>query len=202
MLHDSYNYYAISKEDNSVHFINDNLLYHLVVIENEDLKTNEFSYKVANDIEDFVRKYDFGLIPTNFYEYFNKPFKILNFSGFDIENPGRKVFVKPYILEFDSDKSEFFKIAWDESALLFMDKIRHGETLNETILRILREELKVSENYVGATVSRIVEYDLDKRDILTPRLIVRIFVEKAQLTVEQKAKKDRTWVSFDQLKKN
>ncbi|MBN1162931.1 hypothetical protein JXA34_04280 [Patescibacteria group bacterium] len=201
LLNNSYNYYAVSKNDQSVHFVNDNLLYHLITTESEPPKTNEFSYKVADNLEDFVRKFDFELIPTDFYKYYKRSFKIMNFSGFNIKNPGRKVFVKPYILNFDDDKYDFFKIAWDESALLFMDKIRKGETLNDTILRILREELKICNDYVGATVARIVEYDLDRNNVLTPRLILRIFVEGANLSEEQKAQKDRTWISFDQVKK-
>ncbi|MFC1722385.1 hypothetical protein ACFL0C_01910 [Patescibacteria group bacterium] len=152
-------------------------------------------------MEDFVRKFDFEIIPTNFYEFYRRSFKIINFSEFNIEDPGRKVFVKPYILEFDNDKNDFFKIAWDQSALLFMDKIRKDETLNDTILRILKEELKIADDYVGATVARVIEYDLDRHNNLTPRIVVRVFIENAHLTNEQKAQKDRTWVSFDQVKK-
>ncbi len=199
LINGSYHYYCKNLTDNTIHFVNDNLLYHFILTENDPPATKEMSFKVAEDIEDFVRKIDFGLVPTNFYEYYNKPFKILNFSGFNINNPGRKVFIKPYILEFDVEKSDFFKIAWDKSALLYMDKIRQGETLNDTILRILRNELKIADDYVGATVARQVEFDLDKNNVLTPRLVVRVYVEKANLSQEQQSQKDRTWISLDQV---
>ncbi len=186
--------------DGSIHIVNDNLLRYLVLLDNTKSGYTEFSYKIADNIEDFVRKFDAELIPTKFYEYYNKSLKIFNYSGLNLENPGRKIFVKPYILEFDNDNLDFFKIAWDNSALLFMDKIRDGEDLDETILRILKDELKIANNYIGAGVSSEVEFDLDKNNILTPRIVVKIYVTKADLTLEQLEKKDRTWISFDQVK--
>ncbi len=201
VLGTTYSYYAKSVIDEKIYFINDNLLYHLLRLEKDYPIIDELYYKVAENIEDFVRKFDFELIPTEFYKYYKRSFKIINYSDFNIYNPGRKVFIKPYILEFESNSYDFFKIAWDQSALLYMDKIRPGENLDKAILRILREELKISHDYIGATVAKILEYDLDKENKLTPRLVVRIFVENAALSEQQKSQKNRTWVSFDQVKK-
>ncbi len=198
----TYSYYALSESDGKVHFVNDNLVYHLLRLElPTKIQTSELSYPVAESVEDFVTKYDVDLIPKHFYQYYGKSLKIINYSGFNIDNPGRKVFIKPYILELSDTKQRFFKIAWDQASLLHLDKIRKGESLDDAIRRILGEELKVARDYIGAAVARVVEYDLDMENKLTPRLVVRIFIEKAQMTEEQREKKDRTWISYDQVKK-
>lgn len=59
-----------------------------------------------------------------------------------------------------------------------MDKIRQGETLDTTLKRILSEELKIAHDYLGAFVSDEVEFDRDRDGIITPRLVVWVYVDK------------------------
>lgn len=193
------NWFAQDKRDGTMHFLNDNLIHYLQDVR-EAPNREELSFKVAENLQDFVRKADAELIPDHFYEYYGKNLKIINYSGFNIRNPGRKVFVKPYIMDIDEEKGDFFKIANDSSALLHMDKIRKGETLNDTILRILREELQIAEDYIGATVARTVEFDYDRNDKLTPRLLVYIYIEEAKYTEIQKKESKRGWISPKQVK--
>lgn len=194
----STNWYAINKEDGTVHFLNDNLI-HYFENKREVEMTKELSYKVAEDVKDFVRRANVEMLPDHFYMYYGKNTKIINYSGININNPKRKIFVKPYILEIDDINNEFYKIANQDSALLYMDKIRQGETLDQTLLRIIKDELKIADDYLGATVSRALEYDYDKNDNLIPRLIVHMYIEKANLTEEQKKKKKRSWISMEQV---
>lgn len=72
------------------------------VEQNQFEQTSEFNYKVADDLEKFVSLCDVGLIPLDFYAYYKKPLKIINHSGFDIVNPGRKIFIKPFIFQLNN----------------------------------------------------------------------------------------------------
>lgn len=142
-------------------------------------ETPELYYVVADNLKIFCLKYDYRLIPKIFYEYYGKSFKIINNSYFNINNPARKVFIKPYIFELREEIGEFYKIADDNGqALLQMDKIRVGETLDKTLKRILSEELKIADDYIGAFVSDEIEFDRDRDGIITPRLVVWVYVDK------------------------
>lgn len=144
-------------------------------------EVKEMSYVVAPSLKLFCLAYDKQLIPKNFYEYYEKSTKIINNSYFDVTNPGRKVFIKPYIFELREELGEFYKIADDEGqALLQMDKIRPGETLDKSLTRILSEDLKIANDYIGAFVSEEVEFDRDRDGILTPRLVVWVYVDKIE----------------------
>lgn len=138
----------------------------------------EFTYVVAPNVQQFGFLFDRHLVPTNFYEYYQKSHKIINESHFDINNPGRKVFIKPYVMELQEERNEFYTQAGEGSSLLTMDKIRKEETLDQAIKRILSEELKIADDYIGAYVPEEVEFDRNKEGILTPRLIVIIYVDK------------------------
>ena len=198
-LDSTYIYYAQHLQDKTIHMVNDNLLYYFLNMDSYT-NTSELSYKVAENIDDFVSKFNESLIPVDFYEYYKKDFKIINHSNFDLKNVGRKVFIKPYIFEFDNVKNGFVQIAHDGSPLLFMDKIRMGETLNTALIRILKDELKIANDYIGAYVNKIIEFDLDRNSVLTPRLIVRVYIKEARMSEEQKQQKDRGWVSLNQVK--
>ncbi|HUW22114.1 MAG TPA: hypothetical protein VMW41_05635 [Candidatus Bathyarchaeia archaeon] len=171
-------YYALTA-DGTVAIVNRYLLDFLYKKEIPEQKLDELSYVVSPNLRIFAGLFEKGLVPTKFYDYYGRDFKIINESHINILNSSRKVFVKPLIFEFNQEAYEFYTYASDSSSsLLAMDKIRVNESLNDTILRVLKDELKIADNYIGAHVEENIEFDRDKEGIMTPRLIVRIYVDK------------------------
>ena len=172
-------YYAISLADKKVHIVNPYLLEYIWDKNIPEAKLSEISYPVAPDLNRFSAMYDKDLIPLDFYEYYGKSTKIINFSHFDLNHQNRKVFVKPLIFEFKAEQGSFYTYAGpDGGSIIAMDKIRPGETLDTTLTRILTQDLKISPDYLAACVSHQVEFDRDRDGILTPRLIIFVYVEK------------------------
>jgi hypothetical protein len=183
-------YYAESKSDGSIHILNDKMLAYISKKENQAL-SEEFSYKVADSMQDFARKYDLALIPTSFYQNYGIPTKIINETYFDAFHIGRKVFIDPYVWDFD-DEHDYRYYKNVETGMHLMDKVRSGENLDDAIRRTLSEELKVADDYVGARIWGI-EFDRDKEGILTPRLRISVYVNG----MEQKHRsQDHDWVSI------
>jgi hypothetical protein len=183
-------FYAEEKETGAIHLINYQMLNFLVHKDNQEVN-QEFSYKVADSMADFAKKYDFALVPESFYRYYKKPTKILNETDFDISRINRKVFVDPYVWDFDNEKDlKFYQNI--KNGLHLMDKVRKGETLEESIKRVLREELKVADDFVGARVWAL-EFDRDREGILTPRLKIHVYVHGL---IEKHKSKDHDWVSI------
>lgn len=166
-------YYAESKLDGSIHILNDKMLDYVSKKENQSL-SKEFSYKVADSMQDFARKYDLGLVPSSFYQNYGFPTKIINETYFDAFHISRKVFIDPYVWDFD-DEHDYRYYKNIETGMHLMDKVRSGENLNDAIKRTLREELKVANDYVGARVWGI-DFDRDREGILTPRLRISVYV--------------------------
>ena len=166
-------YFAENKDDGSIHILNNAMLSFLT--EKEDQQTNrEFSYKVADNMQDFARKYDLGLVPRSFYQNYGLSTKIINNTYFDVYNIDRKVFIDPYVWDYDDEHDyRFYKNVKNGTHL--MDKVRQGEDLDTAVKRVLKEELQVSDDYVGLKIWDI-EFDRDKEGILTPRLKMNIFV--------------------------
>lgn len=172
-------YYAINLIDKKVHLINPHLLEHIYDKVIPETTLPELSYPVASDLNHFSAMYDKELIPINFYEYYGQSTKIVNYSFFNLQRQDRKVFIKPYIFEFQVDRGRFYTYAGPNGgSLLAMDKIRPGETLDQALTRILNIDLKISPDYLAALVSRHVEFDRDKEGILTPRLVISVYVDK------------------------
>jgi len=71
------------------------------------------------------------------------------------------------------------KTAWNgqnvENGMHLMDKVRKGEDLDTALRRVLHEELRVADDYVGARIWGI-EFDRDRDGELTPRLKINIYV--------------------------
>jgi len=171
-------YYALSL-DKKVHIINPFLLAYIYKKEIPETVLEELSYPVAPSIQFFSGMYSKALIPLKFYEYYHQSTKIINASGFDINKPNRKVFVKPFIYEFNNEKGNFYTyIDSSGGSVIFMDKIRPGETLHDTLLRAIKDELKIAQDYIGAYVSETIEFDRDRDGILTPRLKVFVYVDQ------------------------
>ncbi|MBP9738597.1 hypothetical protein KBD20_02830 [Candidatus Saccharibacteria bacterium] len=183
-------YYVESKKDGTVHIINNRMLDFLVQKENQKT-SQEFSYKVADSMNDFANKYDLGLIPPSFYQNYQKSVKIINETAFDVFNINRKVFIDPYVWDYDDQHNKrYYKNI--ENGTHLMDKVRKGEDLTKAIKRILKEELKLSEDFVAARIWGI-EFDRDKEGILTPRLQMHIFVHGLK---EHHRSQQHDWVSI------
>lgn len=173
-------YYAQSS-DKKIHLVNPFLLEYIYNKNIPEKELEELSYPVASSLDLFSAMYDKQLIPTNFYEYYGKETKIINKSNFDIEKPGRKIFVKPFIFEFDDKTGTFYTYAGPKEggSLLVMTKILNGENLDQTLKRLLKEDLNnLADDYMAAMVSEKVEFDRDKEGVLTPRIVVFVYVDK------------------------
>lgn len=182
-----------------VHLINNVLLDYLLTFGNKPGDPNEeFSYEVAPDLQTFAMYYDCELIPFNFYLYYKKPLKILNFTTFDTESIDRKVFVKPLVTELNKRDQKPYIVAAEGSSLIIMDKIRPGENLETTLKRVLREELKIADDFVRAKITKI-EFDRDKEGIITPRLVVVVYVDKIKEEAKERIEneKGRGWQSIN-----
>ncbi len=170
-------FYARKKGGNQIHIINPYLLEYYMNWGGVTAKSSEFSYEVAEDINKFTLYANRGLLPFSFYNKFGNDIKIYNDSGIDVNNPGRKVFIKPIVLQIDNENFQFYTKQGERGAMILMDKIREGETLDESLNRILKE-WGLSEGYLRAFVARNVEFDKDKADLLIPRIMVYVYVEK------------------------
>lgn len=182
-------YYAESKEDGSIHVLNNAMLSFLTEKENQQT-SNEFSYKVADSMQDFARKHDLRLVPKSFYQSWGQPTKIINETSFDHVHMDRKVFIDPYVWDFD-DEHDYRYYKNVKNGMHLMDKVRPGEDLDSALKRVLREELQVADDYVGARIWGI-EFDRDKEGILTPRLKMNVFVHGM---VEKHKSQSHDWVS-------
>jgi hypothetical protein len=174
-------YYAEHKSDGSIHILNNNMLAFLAQKENQTV-SDEFSYKVADSMQDFARRYD---------QNYGYPTKIINETYFDVFHIGRKVFINPFVWDYD-DEHDYRYYKNVKTGMHLMDKVRSGENLNDAIRRALKEELKVADDYVGARVWGI-EFDRDKEGILTPRLKINVFVNGM---TQKHHSDDHDWVSI------
>jgi hypothetical protein len=189
--------YCRFNKDSTIHIINPGLFSYFIDYDVTEEITSEFSYKVAKDTIQFVAWYDAGLIPINFYRYWQRDQKIINYSYIDIRRPDRKIFIKPYFYVYNSERQEYISLVSDKSAVSFADKIRNGETLDISLTRIVRDDLKLCDNYERAKVSNLVSFDRDRDNILTPLLHVDIYLESANISPEIKQQSQRGWVSID-----
>lgn len=194
MRKNSFTCYAQKDNDEAVHIVNGFLLEYFSQTKVE-LASEEFSYKVASNLAEFVAKFDADLIPYNFYSHYKKSLKIINLSDFDIDHIDRKVFVKPYVMELNHLKQGFYRVASEGGSVILMTKVLEGETLDDTLKRFLREDLKVADDYVGAVVNPFIEFDIDKQNKLIPRLLVKVYLNEKVLTPEHKEKLNRGWMS-------
>lgn len=190
-------WYAQSIEDGSIHFLNPYLLQYFLDYGVDSGYDPEFSYAVATNVIEFVALCDQELIPVKFYEKYNKSLKIVNFSGFDIYNIHRKVFIKPLFFAYNKTKQEYEMITSEQSALNFADKVRPNETIETCIKRIVRDELKIADDYYRAKVTHKIDFDRDKEGILTPRLWICIYLQTVNENQEIKEKSQRGWTSFE-----
>lgn len=191
-------YYAIDKE-NKVRIVNTDLLSYLLDKEFPETELKELSYVVAPSLSMFTAMADKKIVPEDFYANYGSQTKIINHSSFSIERINRKVFIKPYISVLDKDKGTFYTLAGKQegSSLLFMDKVRQGETLDQCIVRIIKNELNLADDYIAAAVDSRIEFDRDKAGIITPRLIVFVYLEAVHDKERAMRLSQTSWRSMD-----
>lgn len=183
-------YYAEHKKDGSIHILN-NAMLSFVSKKDDQRVSSEFSYKVADSMDDFARKYDLGLVPVSFYQNYGISTKIINDMYFDIEHIDRKVFIDPYVYDFDDEHdSRYYQNI--KNGMHLMDKVRKNETLEQAIKRVLTEELEVASDFVAARIWDI-EFDRDREGMLTPRLKMNVFVHGMH---EKRRSQSHDWVSI------
>ena len=161
---------------------------------NDFQESPELGYSVADTNNEFVLKYDRGLIPRSFYQGFDQSFKIINDGDFDISNITRKVFIQPNVYMLSDEARNLNRLAGGGT---LADKVRPGETLDQAIKRVLREELRVAEDYVGARVDSTIEFDRDRENVLTPRLTLSIFIKPVEVSEDQRRTHQRGWSSLN-----
>ena len=183
-------YYAENKDDGTIHILNNAMLNFLASKNNQQVN-EEFSYQVADSMQDFARKYDLNLVPSSFYQSYGVSTKIINETYFDALHINRKVFIDPYVWDFD-DAHDYRHYKNVKNGMHLMDKVRNGENLDSALKRILKEELEVADDYIAARIWG-VEFDRDKEGILTPRLRINVFVHG--MTQKQKSQ-THDWVSI------
>lgn len=183
-------FYLEDKTNGSIHIVNEPMFRYLLGKTDQAIN-REFSYQVADSMNDFAKRHDFGLVPNNFYHNYGRSPKILNNTDFKIEDIDRKVFIDPYVWDFDAEHdNRFYQNV--KNGLHLMDKIRKGEDLDTAIKRILREELEVADDYVGAVIWGL-DFDRDKEALLTPRLQINVYVHGL---VDKQKSQTHDWVSI------
>lgn len=157
---------------------------------------DDISYEVAPSLNEFGVMFDKGLIPTQFYEYLERSTKIINQSGFDLEKVTRKVLVRPYIFDLYPETSPSLQRSFHATPRASVEtEIRKGETLHDTLLRVVHDELHLASDYVRAKVQPTLEYDRDKRGRITPRVVVDVYIDQDEEVrpQESRPKNNKAW---------
>ncbi len=189
--------YAKRVSDGTVHIINPYLLHYFLDNGADSSFALEFSYIVATGTNEFVSLYDQDLIPTSFYSHYRKPLRLFNYSDFDIDHIDRKVFVHPFFYSYNDKKQAYEPIAAFDSALhSFASKVLKGETLETALRRMVRDELKLADDYVRARVTKRIGFDRDREGRLTPRLYVCVYMTHVTWTDFTKQKAERGWTKW------
>lgn len=202
--------------DGSVHICNHYLLEYLLstgIRNGEEL--TDLTYKVANNLSQFALRYDKRLIPNSFYAYLGKSTKIINESNCDIVNVKQKIFVLPLVYELRGGTHHYTQTTHAGEAI-FYDKIRKGEDLNATLVRVVNKELNIAKDYIAAFVERDLEFDRDRNGIITPRFRVLVYVDsindsdwktRRRFLNEKKIfpkynDEGRSWISMEKAKRD
>lgn len=189
--------YAKRMSDATIHIINPYMLHYFLDNGADTSYALEFSYIVAPNIKEFVSFYDQDLIPTTFYSHYRKPLKIFNYSDFDINTIDRKVFVHPFFYSFNVKKQAYEPIAAFDSALhSYASKVLKGETLETSLRRMIRDDLKLADDFVRARVTNRIGFDRDREGRLTPRLYVCVYMTDVTWTDFTKQKAERGWTKW------
>lgn len=199
---DGVRFYAQSVRDHTIHIINPALLNYFAEFGTDEKPEPELSYQVADTLQQFVAMHDAEIIPIHFYEYYSRSLKIINYSYINVWRVRRKIFVKPFLFEYDKTRQSYEMISGERAAVHFADKIRKGENLDTSLKRILGEELKIGNDYVRAKVAHRIEFDRDKEDKLIPRTFVSVYMREIPKTKRIKKQSKRGWTSLNRAPQN
>ncbi|MCH7951225.1 hypothetical protein IH980_00610 [Patescibacteria group bacterium] len=199
---DGFRFYAQSARDQTIHIINPALLDYFAEFGTDKRPVPEFSYQVADTLQQFVAMHNAEIIPVDFYEYYGRNLKIINYSFMNIWRVRRKIFIKPFLFEYEKTKQSYEMVSGERAAVHFADKVRKGENLDTALKRIIREELKVGNDYVRAKVGHKVEFDRDREGRLIPRLFVSVYMQEIPKTKKIREQSKRGWTSLDRAPQN
>lgn len=105
---DSLIFFCLNKKEEVV-LINRHYLEYLLTANHEPLITKELFVKIAPEISTFIALFDRGLISLVFPKYQNNDTKVINLSGFDIENLGDNSLLQVTNFKLDKDKQQFIQ---------------------------------------------------------------------------------------------
>ena len=138
----------------------------------------ELSYEVAPNIQSFGVLYSRGLIPVNFYEYYGRPRKILNYSFLQLHPVQRPLLLRPFICELHALHMPYLQISGEKENEPYTAAVHRGEDIDQAIRRVVHDELRLASDYCGAYVNRLVEFARGPGGALTPCLSVFIYVDR------------------------
>lgn len=130
-----------------IHLVNRHLLEYLKTHPQKRSFQQEFSVVVAQNIGQFVALFDRGLIPLNFHQCFDQPFKMINRSGMKLT---KKTAMRLICFRLDEAKQTF---------------IQTGQELTQ-----------IPKKYLAIKVNPDINYIVEKKR-LVPQLNVSVFLE-------------------------
>jgi hypothetical protein len=185
--------YGISDTDRSVHIINPGMFQYFYDNGVDANSTAEFSYPVASSIVQFAAYYDAGLIPTNFYRYFRRDQKIINYSFIDVRSPERPLRIRPSIHIYNALFGTYEPLAPDPSGTPAVVTLGPNESIDATLLGVVRDQMNVARGYQRAKVGEYVSFEGDAANILTPLLHVDIYLTQAEPQPKANEQPQRGW---------
>lgn len=105
------------------------------------------------------------------------------------ENLPRKTFFKPLIFELRGKDRPYLSKGEAGEPLISMSRVLPNQNLEVELTNLLREK-NIAPEFIRARISSHIEFDRDKEEILTPRVIVYVLVEKFN---KKGPEQRRTW---------
>jgi hypothetical protein len=101
-------FFCLNKKEEVV-LINRHYLEYLLTTNHEPLITKELFVKIAPEISTFISLFDRGLISLVFPKYQNNDTKVINLSGFDIQNLDDNTLLQVTNFRLDKEKQQFIQ---------------------------------------------------------------------------------------------
>jgi len=164
-------FYAIDK-NKKIHLINRHMLEYLIENSLNKIVYKEFSVVVAEDIGRFVALFDRGLIPISFYEYINRPDKILNQSGFNLDKLNLETIFDLIYFQLDLQKQSFIQMG--TQSLNHRYKFKKGDSAISNITSLL---LKNKKKFLSLKFALDIGF-IAKNSKLIPKINVSVYLER------------------------
>jgi len=178
-------FYA-SNKDKEIFIVNPYLSRFMIQNPNHEIEEKDLFYKVAESDQEFCFFADYDALPLTFLQGYLRELKVINHSGVRVERSPRKFFINMPIYSIKNNGYERVKFSVNGNDSIYMTKLFTGNNLEEVIIRALKDELKIANDFVRAVVENDLEYDTDRNNSVTPRLRVEVFVRDAHLSFELK----------------